>query len=45
MPGPGDPNGSGDAEVMVYKAKVCYTLEVRRIAPATAPHIHLGLRG
>ena len=44
-PGPGDPNGSGDAVVKVYKARVCYTLEVRRIAPATAAHIHLGLRG
>ena len=45
VPGPGDPNGSGDAVVKVYKAKVCYALEVRRIAPATAAHIHLGLRG
>jgi hypothetical protein len=45
VPGPGDPNGRGEAEVKVYKAKVCYTLEVRRIAPAAAAHIHLGLRG
>src|SRR5215218_1652125 len=44
-PGPGDKDGSGDAVVKVYKARVCYTLEVRRIAPATAAHIHLGLRG
>jgi hypothetical protein len=45
MPGPGDPNGSGHAVLKVFKTKVCYTLEVRRIAPATAAHIHLGLRG
>ena len=45
VPGPGDPNGRGEAEVKVYKAKVCYELEVERIKPATAAHIHLGLRG
>ena len=44
VPGPGDPNGRGEADVKVYKAKVCYKLEVRRIAPAAAAHIHLGLR-
>jgi hypothetical protein len=45
VPGPGDPNGSGKAVVKVFETKVCYTLEVRRIAPAKAAHIHLGLRG
>ncbi len=45
VPGPGDPNGRGEAEVKVYRAKVCYTLKVKRIAPATSAHIHLGLRG
>src|SRR5215211_4823759 len=45
VPGPGDPDGSGHAVLKVFKTKVCYTLEVRRIAPATAAHIHLGLRG
>ena len=45
VPGPGDPNGIGHADLKVYKAKVCYTLKVKRIAPATAAHIHLGLRG
>jgi CHRD domain len=45
VPGPGDKDGSGNAVVKVFKAKVCYTLKVRRIAPATAAHIHLGLRG
>ncbi len=42
VPGPGDPNGRGEAEVKVYKAKVCYELEVKRIKPAEAAHIHRG---
>jgi hypothetical protein len=42
VPGPGDPNGRGEAEVKVYEAKVCYELEVERIKPATAAHIHQG---
>src|SRR5215218_9492280 len=42
VPGPGDPNGWGEAEVKVYKARVCYELEVKRIKPATAAHIHRG---
>jgi CHRD domain len=42
VPGPGDPNGRGQAEIKVYKAKVCYELEVKRIKPATAAHIHRG---
>jgi hypothetical protein len=42
VPGPGDPNGWGEAEVKVYEAKVCYELEVERIKPATAAHIHRG---
>ena len=42
VPVPGDPNGWGQAEVKVYKAKVCYELEVKRIKPATAAHIHRG---
>jgi hypothetical protein len=42
VPGPGDPNGRGEADVKVYKAKVCYELEVERIKPAEAAHIHKG---
>jgi hypothetical protein len=42
VPGPGDPNGRGEADVKVYKAKVCYELEVKRIKPAEAAHIHEG---
>jgi hypothetical protein len=45
VPGPGDPNGRGHADVTVYKAKVCYELEVERIKPATAAHIHRGAPG
>jgi hypothetical protein len=45
VPGPGDPDGIGHADVKVFRAKVCYTLTVKRIAPATAAHIHEGRRG
>jgi hypothetical protein len=44
-PGPGDPNGSGQAVIKVYKAKLCYTLRVSGIAPANAAHIHKGAKG
>jgi hypothetical protein len=44
-PGPGDPNGHGHAMVKVYKARVCYTLSVRGIKPATLAHIHKGRKG
>ena len=42
VPGPGDPNGRGEAEVKVFREEVCYTLTFKRIAPATAAHIHQG---
>src|SRR5215213_6837577 len=45
VPGPGDPNGHGHAMVKVYKAKVCYTLSVMSIKPATMAHIHKGAKG
>ena len=45
VPGPGDPDGHGNAMVKVYKAKVCYTLSVRGIKPATMAHIHKGAKG
>jgi hypothetical protein len=44
VPGPGDPDGSGTAVLKVFRAEVCYTLKVENIEPATAAHIHLGLR-
>jgi hypothetical protein len=44
--GAGDPDGSGSAVVKVFRAKVCYTLEVEGIELVnTSAHIHLGLRG
>ena len=46
VPGPGDPNGRGEAEVKVFEAKVCYTLKVKRIRLSDlAAHIHIGRRG
>ena len=45
VPGPGDPDGHGSAMVKVYKTKVCYTLAVMNIKPATQAHIHEGAKG
>ena len=45
VPGPGDPDGHGNAMVKVYKAKLCYTLSVMNIKPATMAHIHKGAKG
>ena len=44
-PGPGDPNGTGTATFKVYKTKLCYTLSVMNIKPATMAHIHQGAKG
>src|SRR5215213_11490511 len=44
-PGPGDPDGHGSAMIKVYKTKVCYTLAVTGIKPATEAHIHKGAKG
>ena len=43
-PGPGDPDGSGTATFRVNagQGRVCYTLNVSNIEPATAAHIHRG---
>ena len=42
VPGPGDPDGTGKAEITVNpgKKQICYKLSVANIAPATAAHIH-----
>ena len=42
VPGPGDPDGSGTAEVRVNPGQECisYDLTVEGIAPASAAHIH-----
>ncbi len=42
-PGPGDPDGSGTAEITINagQKRLCFELEVTGIAPATAAHIHI----
>lgn len=47
VPGPGDVDGSGTAEITIVDAtdNVCFDLRVRNIAPATAAHLHRGRRG
>jgi hypothetical protein len=47
VPGPGDSDGSGTAEITIVDAtdNVCYDLNVRNIGPATVAHIHRGAQG
>jgi hypothetical protein len=47
VPGPGDPDGSGEAHITLNqgRALVCFQLSVSDIAPATAAHIHEGPAG
>lgn len=47
VPGPGDPDGTGTAEVRVVPAvgQVCWDLWARGIDAATAAHIHRGAAG
>ncbi len=48
VPGPGDPDGTGNAELTVVDQadNICYEInDVRGIAPATGAHIHRGARG
>lgn len=47
VPGPGDPDGAGFAFVSLDGGnnRICYTLVVDGIAPATAAHIHVGDAG
>ena len=41
VPGPGDPDGSGHATVIVIPPEtVCYVVTAQGIEPATAAHIH-----
>ena len=42
VPGPGDPDGAGTAQITVNpgQKQVCYKLSVSAIAPATMAHIH-----
>ena len=47
VPGPGDTDGSGTAEITIVDAtdNICFDIRVRNIAPATAAHVHRGLPG
>lgn len=47
VPGPGDPDGRGEAEIIINpgKSQICWVLNVRDIEPASAAHIHIGLAG
>ena len=42
VPGPGDPDGTGTAQITVNpgQKQICYKLRVSNIAPSTAAHIH-----
>lgn len=44
VPGPGSPKGKGDVTVALKptKEKVCFTLEVSKLDPMVAGHIHKG---
>jgi hypothetical protein len=44
VPGPGDPDGSGEVVMTLThgQGEVCFQLTVQNIAPATAAHIHRG---
>ena len=46
VPGPGDPNGSGSATIIVIPPDtICYVLTAEGIEPATLAHIHQGEPG
>jgi hypothetical protein len=47
VPGPGDADGTGTAEIRVDPGapQVCWTLNARQIDTATAAHIHRGAAG
>ena len=47
VPGPGDPDGNGTAEIRVNgsEAEVCWNLYARDIDQATVAHIHRGAEG
>lgn len=47
VPGPGDPDGTGTAEIYLNygQGTITYKLTVTNIAPATLAHIHVGAAG
>jgi hypothetical protein len=47
VPGPGDNDGKGEAqlETKIAKSKLCYLVEFEDIGTATAAHVHKGPKG
>ena len=47
VPGPGDPDGRGEAKIIVNpgKSQICWEINVRDIDTATAAHIHSAFPG
>ena len=47
VPGPGDPDGRGRAEIRLnaQRGKVCYEITTRRVKAPSAAHIHAGAKG
>jgi hypothetical protein len=47
VPGPGDNDGTGEAqlETKIAKSKLCYLVEFEDIGTATAAHVHKGAKG
>lgn len=45
VPGPGDPDGSGQFQFKVKGHTLCYKLSVRDIRPPTSAHIHIAPKG
>lgn len=47
VPGPGDPDGSGTADLRLNpgQEEICFELTATGIDPATAAHIHIGAAG
>jgi hypothetical protein len=44
VPGPGDPDGSGRATLIVLpdQGRLCFVLRVQGVDPITAAHVHVG---
>ena len=47
VPGPGDDDGTGEAqlETKIAKSKICYLIEYEDIGTATSAHVHKGAKG
>jgi len=46
-PGPGDPDGTGEATLHLYpvKNKICYNISASNLDGPTAAHLHMGKAG